>query len=57
MPENFDDIKGRAKEATGDLSDNDRLKREGKVDRTKGGLKGALGDVSNKVKGILNKNK
>ena len=57
MPENFDDIKGRAKEAAGDLSDNDRLKREGKVDRTKGGLKGVLGDVSNKVKGILNKNK
>ena len=30
------DIKGRAKEAVGDLTDNDKLKREGKVDRATG---------------------
>ena len=30
---NTDDAKGRIKEAAGDLTDNDDLKREGKVDR------------------------
>jgi len=34
-----DDIKGRAKEAVGDLTDNDELKREGKVDRATGSAK------------------
>jgi uncharacterized protein YjbJ (UPF0337 family) len=29
----MDDMKGRAKEAAGDLTDNDDLKREGKADR------------------------
>ena len=33
MGDKTDDIKGRAKEAVGDLTDNDDLKREGKVDR------------------------
>ena len=28
-----DDLKGRAKEAAGDLTDNDDLKNEGKTDR------------------------
>ncbi|MEY2432605.1 MAG: CsbD-like, partial [Acidimicrobiaceae bacterium] len=31
MGSNIDDAKGRAKEAAGDLTDNDRLKREGKA--------------------------
>ena len=33
---NSDQIKGRVKEAAGDLTDNDRLKREGKVDKVSG---------------------
>lgn len=36
---NFDQLKGRAKEAAGDLTDNDRLKREGKTDRVAGKAK------------------
>ena len=34
-----DDMKGRAKEALGDLTDDDDLKREGKTDRAAGSVK------------------
>src|SRR6266540_2171158 len=34
-----DDIKGRAKEAAGDLTDDEELQREGKVDRAAGSVK------------------
>jgi len=34
-----DDLKGRAKEAAGDLTDNDRLEREGKADQMAGKVK------------------
>jgi len=44
MPE-ADDLKGRAKEAAGDLTNDDDLKREGKVDQASGKAKGALDDV------------
>ena len=33
MGSNVDDAKGRAKEAIGDLTDNDDMKHEGKADR------------------------
>jgi len=36
---NTDDLKGRAKQAAGDLTDNDGLKREGKVDEAKDKVK------------------
>jgi len=54
MP-NFDDIKGRAKEAAGDLTDDDDLKREGKVDRATATLKDKVGAVSDKVKDVLDR--
>ncbi len=34
-----DDLKGRAKEAVGDLTDDDELRREGKADRAAGSIK------------------
>jgi uncharacterized protein YjbJ (UPF0337 family) len=37
-----DDLKGRAKEAVGDLTDNDRLKHEGRADRASGTVKDKL---------------
>lgn len=37
--QNTDQLKGRVKEAAGDLTDNDRLKREGKTDRVAGKAK------------------
>jgi uncharacterized protein YjbJ (UPF0337 family) len=46
---NTDDIKGRVKEAAGDLTDNDRLKREGKTDQAAGKVKEFVGDVEDKV--------
>jgi uncharacterized protein YjbJ (UPF0337 family) len=40
-----DDIKGRAKEAVGDLTDDDELKREGKLDQATGSIKEKLDDA------------
>jgi uncharacterized protein YjbJ (UPF0337 family) len=51
----IDDLKGRAKEAAGDLTDNDSLKNEGKVDRAAGSVKGTVGDVADKAKDVLNR--
>jgi uncharacterized protein YjbJ (UPF0337 family) len=48
-----DDMKGRVKEATGSLTDDQSLKNEGKVDKATGKVKDAIGDVSDKVKDKL----
>jgi uncharacterized protein YjbJ (UPF0337 family) len=53
--EQTDDLKGRAKEAVGDLTDNDSLKREGKVDRASGAVKEKVGDVADKAKDVVGK--
>jgi uncharacterized protein YjbJ (UPF0337 family) len=50
-----DDIKGRAKEAVGDLTDNDELEREGKVDRFTGKVKEKVDQASDKVKDVLDR--
>ena len=52
MPE-ADDIKGRAKEAAGDLTGNDDLKREGKADQAAGKAKGFVDDAKDKVEGAI----
>lgn len=44
-----DDIKGRAKEAAGDLADDDDLKREGKADRAAGKAKNVIDDAKDKA--------
>ncbi|MCA1706393.1 MAG: CsbD family protein [Actinobacteria bacterium] len=49
----FDELKGRAKEAAGDLTGDEDLKREGKIDQTAGKLKDLVGRASDKIKGIL----
>ena len=54
MPENLDDAKGRVKEAAGDLTDDDSLKNEGKVDQATGKVKDAVGDAADKVKDVVN---
>lgn len=48
MP-NSDEIKGRVKEAAGDLTDNDKLKREGKTDRAAGKAKDVVDNVKEKL--------
>lgn len=54
MP-NIDDLKGRAKEAAGDLTDDDDLKREGKVDQATGTVKDKVGDAADKVKDVIDR--
>ena len=44
-----DEVKGRAKQAAGDITDDDRMKREGKADETGGKVKGAMGDAKDKM--------
>jgi uncharacterized protein YjbJ (UPF0337 family) len=50
-----DDVKGRVKEAAGDLTDDQGLKNEGKVDRATGSVKDAVGDAGDKAKDAVNK--
>jgi uncharacterized protein YjbJ (UPF0337 family) len=51
----MDDAKGRVKEAAGDLTDDDSLKNEGKVDRASGTVKDKVGDAADKVKDAMNR--
>jgi len=48
-----DQLKGRAKEAVGDVTGNRRLENEGKADRAAGGIKEAVSDFVDKVKGVF----
>ena len=50
---NTDDLKGRAKEAASDLTDNDRLKREGKADQIEGKVKDLVDDARDKVEDVI----
>lgn len=50
MGENIDEAKGRAKEAAGDLADDDSLKKEGKVDQAVSDVKEKVDDIADKVK-------
>ena len=52
---NFDEYKGRAKEAAGDLTGDEDLEREGKVDRAEGSIKDKIDDLGDKVKDVLRK--
>ena len=45
----WDETKGRVKEAAGDLTDRDDLKREGKADQAGGKVKQAAGDAKDKI--------
>lgn len=53
----FDDMKGRAKEAAGDLTDDEGLQREGKVDQAGAKVKDKVDDVKDKVGDLLNRDK
>ncbi len=47
---NLDEAKGRAKQAVGDITGDDDMQREGKVDEKAGQLKDKAGDAIDKVK-------
>ena len=53
MGSNIDDAKGRVKEAAGDLTDNDKLKREGKADQAGAKVKEIVEDVKEKVEDVV----
>ena len=49
MGENIDKVKGRAKQAAGDLTDNDELRNEGRTDETAGKAKSIVNDIKDKA--------
>ena len=53
MSPNKDELKGRAKEAAGDLTDDERLKREGKMDRASGKAKEIVDDLKEKAEDAI----
>jgi uncharacterized protein YjbJ (UPF0337 family) len=55
MGTNVDQAKGRIKEAAGDLTDDDRLKREGKADQAAGKAKEAVGNMKEKADELIDK--
>ena len=50
MAGKMDELKGRAKEAAGAITNNDRLRREGKADQAVGKVKQAVEKVVDGVK-------
>jgi uncharacterized protein YjbJ (UPF0337 family) len=52
---NTDDAKGRIKKAAGDLTGDDQLKKEGKVDQAGGKAKEGIEKVTDKVKDALHR--
>lgn len=55
MAGEFDEAKGRAKEAAGSITGNDDLKREGKADKAAGTVKDAVESVKDKVNETIDK--
>jgi uncharacterized protein YjbJ (UPF0337 family) len=52
---NPDELKGRVKEAAGDLTDDQDLRNEGKADKATGKVKDAVDSLSDKVKHALHR--
>jgi uncharacterized protein YjbJ (UPF0337 family) len=50
-----DKAKGRAKQAAGDITDNEDLKKEGKKDEAAGKAKDAIGDAKDKINETIDK--
>lgn len=50
MTEHIDETKGRIKVAAGELTGNERLKNEGKIDKAGGKIKKAVNRVADKAK-------
>jgi uncharacterized protein YjbJ (UPF0337 family) len=57
MGQNIDEAKGRTKEAAGDLTDDEKLKREGKVDRAVSSVKEKVDEVADKVKDTVSRDR
>ena len=57
MDPKMDEAKGRMKEAAGDLTDDDEMKREGKADRMGATVKEKAGEVVDKAKDMMDKDR
>jgi uncharacterized protein YjbJ (UPF0337 family) len=57
MGDRIDEAKGRTKQAAGDLTDDEKLKREGKIDRAVSSVKDKVDDVADKVKERVGKDR
>ncbi len=53
MDANMDEAKGRMKEAAGDLTDDDDMKREGKTDQMGATIKEKANQVVDKAKDMI----
>ena len=53
----LDKMKGRAKQAVGDLTDDEDLRREGKVDEAAGKAKDKVGDMEDKAEDAIDRAK
>lgn len=52
-----DTAKGRVKKAAGDLTGDEKLRREGKVDEASGAVKDKVGDAADKAKDVLGRDR
>jgi uncharacterized protein YjbJ (UPF0337 family) len=55
MAGEFDKAKGHVKEAAGDITDDEQLEGEGKIDKTTGKVKDAAESAKDKVSGLADK--
>lgn len=55
MEGRIDEFKGRTKEAAGDLTDNERLQREGEADQARGKVKQTLDDIEDKAEDLVDR--
>jgi uncharacterized protein YjbJ (UPF0337 family) len=53
MASNIDEAKGRAKRAAGELTDDEKLKREGTVDKAAGRAKETVDKAADKAKRLI----
>jgi uncharacterized protein YjbJ (UPF0337 family) len=52
-----DEMKGRMKEAAGDMMDDDEMKREGKADRMGSTVKEKANEVVDKAKDVIDRDR
>ena len=52
-----EEMKGRLKEAVGDVTGDKDLRREGKLDQASAATKSAIDDVAEKAKSVINPKK
>ena len=52
-----DELRGRAKEAAGDLTENKDLQREGETEQAEGKVKDVVDRISDKIKGAIRRDR